>query len=83
MPAALAVIGGVDSFEAIALFGQLDEAGLLTFPELLHGISSHDTLERVCARRDAARMEKGFRDGVQDTLVRTAGQVVVIASGTL
>ncbi len=83
MPAALAVIGGADSFEAIDRFGQLDESGLLTFPELLHGISSHDTPERICARRDAARMEKCFRDGVQDTLVRTADQVVVIASGTL
>lgn len=71
--AAPAVIRGADSFEA----------GLLTFPELPHGIPSHDTLERVCARWDAARMEEGFRDWVQDTFALTAGQVVVIASGTL
>ncbi len=79
----LAVICGADSFEAIALFGQFGEAGLLTFPELPHGIPSHGTLERVGARWDATRMEEGFRDRMQDTLALTAGQVVVIASGTL
>ena len=81
----LAVICGADGYQAIALFGQLDAAGLLTVPELSHGIPSHNTntLERICARWDAARMEEGFRDWVQDTLAPTASQVLVIASGTL
>ena len=74
----LAVICGADSFVAIALFGQLNEAWLRTFLELPHGIPSHDTLGRVFARLDAARFEEGFRDWVQDTFALTDGQVVPI-----
>ena len=39
----LAVICGADSFVAIALFGQLNEAWLRTFLKLPHGIPSHDS----------------------------------------
>ena len=74
----LAVICGADSFVAIALFGQLNEAWLRTFLALPHGIPSHDTLGRVFARLDAARFEEGFRDWVQDTFALTNGQVVPI-----
>ena len=72
----LAVICGADSFVAIALFGQLNEAWLRTFLELPHGIPSHDTLGRVFARLDASGFEEGFRDWVQEVFERTAGQVV-------
>ena len=72
----LAVICGADSFVAIALFGQLNEAWLRTFLALPHGIPSHDTLGRVFARLDAARFEEGFRDWVQGTFALTHGQVV-------
>ena len=68
MLSVLAVICGADSFVAIALFGQLNEAWL---PALPHGIPSHDTLGRVFGL-DA---EEGFRDWVQDTFALT-GQVV-------
>ena len=74
----LAVICGADSFVAIALFGQLNEAWLRTFLELPHGIPSHDTLGRVFARLDAARFEEGFRDWVQGAFELTEGQVVPI-----
>ena len=74
----LAVICGADSFVAIALFGQLNEAWLRTFLELPHGIPSHDTLGRVLARLDAARFEEGFRDWVQAAFALTEGQVVPV-----
>ncbi len=76
--AVLAVICGADSFVAIALFGQLNEAWLRSFLALPHGIPSHDTLGRVFARLDAARFEEGFRDWVQAALALTDGQVVPI-----
>jgi len=72
----LAVICGTDSFVAIALFGQLNEAWLRTFLALPHGIPSHDTLGRVFARLDAARFEEGFRDWVQAAFALPDGQVV-------
>lgn len=74
----LAVICGADSFVAIALFGQLNEAWLRTFLELPHGIPSHDTLGRVFARLDASGFEEGFRDWVQEAFELTAGQVVPV-----
>ena len=74
----LAVICGADSFVAIALFGQLNEAWLRTFLELPHGIPSHDTLGRVFARLDATGFEEGFRDWVQAAFALTDGQVVPI-----
>ena len=74
----LAVICGADSFVAIALFGQLHEEWLRTFLKLPHGIPSHDTLGRVCARREAARFEEGFRDWVQAACALTGGQVVPV-----
>ena len=60
----LAVICVADSFVAIALFGQLNEAWLRTFLELPYGIPSHDTLGRVFARLDASGFKEGFRDWV-------------------
>ena len=74
----LAVICGADSFVAIALFGQRNEAWLRTFLELPHGIPSHDTLGRVFARLDATGFEEGFRDWVQGAFELTDGQVVPI-----
>jgi len=74
----LAVICGADSFVAIALFGQLNEAWLRTFLALPHGIPSHDTLGRVFARLDAAHFEEGFRDWVQAAFALTEGQVVPV-----
>lgn len=74
----LAVICGADSFVAIALFGQLNEAWLRTFLALPHGIPSHDTLGRVLARLDASGFEEGFRDWVQEAFELTAGQVVPV-----
>ena len=65
---------------AIALFGQLHEAWLRTFLELPHGIPSHDTLEWVFARLDAAGFEEGFRDWVQGAYELIDGQVVPIDS---
>ena len=53
----LAVICGADSFVAIALFGQLNEAWLRTFLALPHGIPSHgwDGSSRGWMRRSSRR----------------------------
>ena len=60
-----------------------NEAGLLTFPELPHEILWSDMREQVCTRRDAIRLEEGFREWVQDPLALTTDPVVAIASGAL
>ena len=73
-----AVICGADSFVAIALFSQLNQAWLRTFPELPHGIPSHDTRGRVFARLDASGFAEGFRDWVQEALAPTDGQGVPV-----
>ena len=75
-----AVICGADSFVAIALFGEIHEEWLRTFLELSHGIPSHDTLGRVCARLDVSGCEEGFRDWVQEAFEWTDGQVVAVAA---
>ena len=72
----LAVICGTDSFVAIALFGQFNEA--LHLSGTPYGIPWHDLLGRICARLDATRFEEGFRDWVQDALTLTDGQGVFI-----
>ena len=63
---------------AITLFGQLHDAWMRTFLELLNGISSHNTLGRVFVRLDATGVEKGFRDWVQGVFELTDRQVVLI-----
>lgn len=63
---------------AIALFGQLHDAWLRTFPELPNGIPSHNTPGRVFARLDAIGVEEGFRDWVQGVFALTDRQVVLI-----
>ena len=74
----LDIICGTDSFVAIALFAQLNEAWLRTFLALPHGIPSHDTLRRVFARLDASGFEEGFRGWVQEVFELTEGQVVPV-----
>ncbi len=74
-----AVICGADNFEASA-----PRLGCSPSRSCLTG-SPHTTRRRGSARSgmQPARMEKGFWDGVQNILALTAGQIVVIASGTL
>ncbi len=74
----MAVICGADSFVAITLFDQLNEAWLRTFLELPQGIPSHDTRGRVFARLDVSGFEEGFRDCVQEAFALTDGRVVPV-----
>ena len=46
--------------------------------DLAHGIPSHDTFVRVCARRDAQAFEDCFLQWVQDLHELTLGQVIAI-----
>ena len=50
--ATCAVIGGAESWEAIAEYGRTKEAFFRRFLRLDNGIPSPDTFERVFAKRD-------------------------------
>ena len=54
----------------------LNEEWLLHLLKLAHGISSHDTLGRVCAQLDTAQSEEGFRGWMQEAFALTDVKVV-------
>ncbi len=58
--APLAVICGADSWSEVELFGRQKQAWRETFPELPHGIPSHDTFRRVCVRLAPQQLEVCF-----------------------
>jgi predicted transposase YbfD/YdcC len=58
--ATCAVIGGADSWEAIAEYGRTKEAFFRRFLRLENGIPSPDTFERVFAKLDPAAFARAF-----------------------
>src|SRR5947209_2771243 len=60
-----AVIAGAQDWQQIATFGRKRRAWLSGFLELLNGIPSHDTFERVFNRLKPQAFQACFRDWVQ------------------
>lgn len=58
--ATCAVIGGAETWDAIALFGRCKEAFFRRFLPLANGIPSPDTFERVFAKLDPAAFAAAF-----------------------
>jgi predicted transposase YbfD/YdcC len=58
--ATCAVIGGSDTWEAIATYGQTKEPFFRRFLALDHGIPSPDTFERVFAKLDPTAFSRAF-----------------------
>src|SRR3954468_1357581 len=58
--ATCAVIGGAESWEAIAEYGRTKQAFFRRFLRLDNGIPSPDTFERVFARLDPAAFARAF-----------------------
>lgn len=58
--ATCAVLGGAETWEAIAAYGQSKEAFFRRFLPLANGIPSPDTFERVFAKLDPAAFSRAF-----------------------
>ena len=55
-----AAIGGAESWDEVAGFGEAQIDWLRTFLDPPHGIPSHDTLDRVFAARDPDQLQTRF-----------------------
>lgn len=78
--ATCAVIGGAESWDAIALFGRCEEAFFRRFLALGNGIPSPDTFERVFAKLDPVAFAAAFGRWLSAAL-ETTGLVPIALDG--
>lgn len=78
-----AVIGGAETWEDIALFGETKAAWLGTFLALPHGIPSHDTFNRVFAALDPVQFQAGFAAWMQAVAGVLPTQVIAVDGKTV
>lgn len=83
MIAICAVIANAESWEDIALFGQMKQEWLQQWLALPHGIPSHDTFERVFRKLNPDAFQECFMQWVQAVFEVTEGQVVAIDGKTV
>lgn len=83
MIAICAVIANAESWEDIALFGEVKHDWLKQWLELPHGIPSHDTFERVFRKLNPEAFQERFMKWVQAVFEVTEGQVVAIDGKTV
>ena len=78
-----ATIGGADSFEDMARFGEAKAAWFKNFLDLPNGIPSHDTFNRVFAKLDSKAFKECFLSWIRAICTLTSGEVVAIDGKTL
>lgn len=76
--ATCAVIGGAETWDAIALFGRCKEAFFRRFLPLANGIPSPDTFERVFAKLDPAAFAAAFGRWLTAALAATGAVPIAI-----
>ena len=70
------LLTGGEGFQDMELFGKSKRAWLQAFLTLPHGITSHDTLGRVCARLHPQRFQEGFVSWTQAVAQLTRGALL-------
>ena len=73
-----AILCGAESFEDMALFGRTKAPWLRTFFELLHGIPSHDTFNRLLSALAPESFLEAFMRWTQSLRSAVADEVVAI-----
>lgn len=78
-----AIICGADEWVAMEEFGNAKREWFDTFLDLPNGIPSHDTFGRVFAALDPDQFQRRFLAWVQQTMVRTEGEVIACDGKTV
>jgi predicted transposase YbfD/YdcC len=78
-----AVLGGANSWDDIALFGETHHAWFATWLPLPYGIPSHDTFNRVFAALDPQQFEQAFTQWVQAVVGELPPQVIALDGKTV
>ena len=78
-----AVIGGSESWDDIAEFGDVKAEWFASFLDLPHGIPSHDTFNRVCAALDPMQFQTCFPHWMQAVAGVLPAQVIALDGKTV
>lgn len=78
-----AIICGAQTWNDIENYGKGKEAWLRQYLQLLNGIPSHDTFNRIFSSLDPEELEKCFMDWVSSVTQLTKGEVVSIDGKSL